>query len=275
MATIFDGIAYSEKKKLLLKASVDLLREHGVVPHLATILIGDNSASILYVNLKKSFLESLGCQVDIYKLSSKVNFSDVQLLVKTLNEDKTIHGIMIQMPLPAKMQSIKSKVLDTISSDKDVDGLKDNTKFLHPTSKAVMEVLALSVFETRKEIDSVCVVGSDGMVGKPLVKELTKVGYKVTECNKDTINLIEKTITTDVVISATGVMNLITPEMVKNGAIVVDVGSPQGDISSQVVEKVDFITPVPGGVGPVTITCLAENLIISAQSTILDNRDAK
>ena len=275
MAIIFNGKEYALKKKLLLQSSSDKVREFGVIPHLATILIGDNPASKLYVDLKKKFIESLKCELDVYLLTQKTNFSEIELLIKTLNEDETVHGIMVQLPLPSELGIEKAQIVELIKDEKDIDGLKENSKFLHPTSKAILEVLAMAIYETRQEVITACVVGSNGMVGRPLVKELKKLGYIVHECNKDTQDLKEKTIGSDVVISATGVMNLITKDMITDGTIVIDAGSPNGDVESDVESKASFITPVPGGVGPVTITCLAENLIVAAQSTINSIRDAK
>ena len=275
MAIIFDGKEYASKKKFLLQQSSDKVRELGVIPHLATILIGDNPASKIYVDLKKKFIESLGCQLDVYLLSSKAGFSEIKLLIETLNEDRSVHGIMVQFPLPSELSDMKAEIINLIDESKDVDGLKENSKFLHPTAKAVLEIMAMAVYETRQEIITACVVGSDGMVGKPLVKELKKLGYIVNECDKDTSDLKEKAISSDVVISATGVVNLISEDMIREDSIVIDVGSPNGDVSPLVSEKASFITPVPGGVGPVTITCLAENLIVAAQSTITSTRDAK
>lgn len=275
MAIIFDGKEYASKKKFLLQQSSDKVRELGVIPHLATILVGDNPASKTYVDLKKKFIESLGCQLDVYLLSSKADFSEIKLLIETLNEDVSVHGIMVQFPLPTELLDKKTEIINLIDMSKDVDGLKENSKFLHPTAKAVLEIMAMAVYETKQEIITACVVGSDGMVGKPLVKELKKLGYIVNECDKDTGDLKEKVISSDVVISATGVVNLISEDMIREDSIVIDVGSPNGDVSPLVSEKASFITPVPGGVGPVTITCLAENLIVAAQSTITSTRDAK
>lgn len=264
MAIIFDGKAYALKKKELLRSGVNILREKGIVPHMATILIGDDSASHLYVELKKKFIEEIGCQLDIYNLTEDTKLEDIELLIKTLNEDNAVHGVMIQLPLPKKITDYRLQITNSIARSKDVDGLQENSKFVHPTAKAVTEIMSLAVNEIAKEIKTVCVVGSSGMVGKPLVHELKRLGYEVTECDKDTDDLIFKTINVDCVVSVTGTMNLISPDMVKNEAVLIDVGSPNGDVSPLCEEKASFITPVPGGVGPVTITCLAENLLLSA-----------
>lgn len=252
MGIIFDGKAYAQKKKTLLSVGVLNLKSKGITPRLATILIGENVTSELYVNLKKKFIEGIGCEVDVYKLPEKVEFKDIEILIKSLNDDDLVHGIMVQLPLPSKLLDFKSQILDLISSKKDVDGLREDSKFLHPTSKAVLEILKIAEAETKKEAKSVSVIGALGMVGKPLVKELKKLGYEVYETANNE---------SDVMVSATGKTNLITSEMLKEDVIVIDVGSPFGDVSSEVSKKASFFTPVPGGVGPVTITCLAENLI--------------
>ncbi len=275
MAITFNGKEYVAKKKMLLQSSVDKVRGLGIVPHLATLLIGTDPASILYTNLKKKFIESLGCQVDIYELPEDVKFDDIKFLIQTLNDDETIHGIMVQFPLPKNIENWKLEIVNSIARQKDVDGLQSDSLFLHPTSKAVMEVLALAIFETRIDVITVCVIGANGMVGKPLANELKKLGYIVLEVDKDTQDLKGSTLQADAVISATGAMNLITPEMVKEDAIVIDVGSPQGDVMQEVSNKASFFTPVPGGVGPVTITCLSENLILAATSTITSIEDDK
>lgn len=274
MPVIFDGKGYSEKKKLLLQSSVDKLRELGVVPHLATILTGSEPASILYTNLKKKFIESLCCQVDIYNLPENVKFDEIKLLIDTLNKDKTVHGIMIQMPLPEKIVNCKLEIVNLIAKHKDIDGLQDNSDYLHPTSKAVMEILAMAIYETKIDVLSVCIVGASGMVGKPLVREFKKLGYIVLEADDKTNDLGRLTSQADAIVSATGIMNLITPDMIREDAIVIDVGSPNGDVSKLVFDKTSFVSPVPGGVGPVTITCLAENLILSSES-IIKKLDAK
>ena len=218
MAIIFDGKIYSLKKKELLRGGVTLLREKGIIPHLATILIGDDSASKLYVNLKKKFMEDIGCQVDIYNLNEKTSVFEIDTLINSLNEDKTVHGIMIQFPLPESLEPQREKIINLIEKDKDIDGLQLDSKYIHPTAKAVTEIMSLAAneiqrnerYETATEIHSVCVVGSNGMVGKPLVKELNRLGYQVTECDKDTDDLSFKTVVADCVVSATGSMNLIT-----------------------------------------------------------------
>lgn len=259
MTVVFDGKAYSDKKKKLLETSVSLLNEQGIVPHLATIMFGENDASLQYINSLKKFLESLGCQIDIYNLPRSVKQSDAELLIKTLNEDTTVHGVIVLKPSPFSLEN-------SITPLKDIDGSQENSNYLHPTAKAVLEILAIGILETKIDVVTVCVVGASGMVGGSLVREFKKLGYIVLEADNktDSQTLQSLTLQSDVVVSSTGVANLITQDMVNETSIVIDVGTPQGDVSSDVYQKVSLVTPVPGGVGPVTITCLAENLIIAS-----------
>ncbi len=262
MAVVFDGRSYSLKKKTLLTSDVKLLKEKGKYPKMATILVGNDTASILYVNLKKKYIEEIGAELDIYRLPENVEKSEVLSLIKSLNEDKTVNGIMIQLPFPAKITNYKLQIINSIALTKDVDGMREDSKFIPPTVKAILEILKLALFETKKLVKEIDVVGASGMVGKPLVKKLQKMRYVVNQYDKTT-PFKGVTFKGQVLISAVGVANLISDDMVKNDAILIDVGSPFGDIDPRCENKASFITPVPGGVGPVTISCLAENLVAS------------
>jgi methylenetetrahydrofolate dehydrogenase (NADP+)/methenyltetrahydrofolate cyclohydrolase len=261
MTTIFDGRAFAAEKEISLGLRVLGLKTRGVNPKLASILIGDNPASRLYVGLKKKAAEKIGAEVDIYFLPTNTKLDEILLLIDTLNTDQTVNGIMIQLPLPEPISQYKKEILEAIDPKKDVDGLRPDSQFLHPTSKAVVDILKVAEKSLKVNPKSVCVVGATGMVGTPLVKELKAEGYEVSEANEKTDNLAEKTSNAEVVISATGVPSLIRPEMIQKEAIVIDVGSPKGDFEPTVSTKAGFFTPVPGGVGPVTIFCLLENLI--------------
>jgi len=264
MATIFDGKRFAAEKEISLQNRVLGLKARGVYPKLASIIVGNDPASVLYVNLKKKAAERIGAELDVYRIPENVKLDDLILLIDTLNTDKTVQGIMIQLPLPEKISNFKFRILDTLDPSKDVDGLRPDSIFLHPTSKAVVDILRLALKEQPLKVSpcKVVVVGSTGMVGTPLVKELKIQGYKVIECDTKTPTLKGETLQGDIVISCAGVPNLIMDDMVKPGAIVIDVGSPRGDVDFELVVKIaSFITPVPGGVGPVTISSLLENLI--------------
>jgi methylenetetrahydrofolate dehydrogenase (NADP+)/methenyltetrahydrofolate cyclohydrolase len=266
MATVFDGRKFAAEKEATLAIRVLGLKARGVYPKLASILVGSDPASQLYVNLKKKAAERIGAEVDIYLIKENSKPEDLILLIETLNTDTTVHGIMIQMPIPGKIGSLKEKIVNSIKPEKDIDGLRTDSSFLHPTSKAVIQILdeakKLDELPLGKEPLKVVVVGATGMVGAPLVRELKEEKYEVIACDTNTPNLKENTLQGDVVVSCTGIPNLIKGEMVKDGVIVIDVGSPKGDVEFAEVEKIaSYISPVPGGVGPVTITCLLENLI--------------
>jgi methylenetetrahydrofolate dehydrogenase (NADP+)/methenyltetrahydrofolate cyclohydrolase len=266
MPIIFDGKTFASQKEEILKGRVFGLKTRGVFPKLASIIVGDDPASKLYVGLKKKAAERIGAELDIYFLPEKTKIEDLILLIGTLNTDDTVQGIMIQMPLPEKISNSKLAIINTIRPEKDVDGLQKDSRYLHPTSKAVIDILHKA--ETEKDVQAlkdqplkVVVVGATGMVGAPLVKELKDEGYEVTECNTKTEDLRAETLKGDVVISATGTQGLIKGDMVQENTILIDVGSPKGDFSPVAQDKAVFFTPVPGGVGPVTISCLLENLI--------------
>lgn len=247
MAIVFDGRAFAAKKEDELKKKVVELKSRGITPHLASILIGSDPASKLYVGLKKKAAEKIGAELDIYFLPEKSGLDEVKKLIESLNHDKNIQGIMIQLPLPGTLQNYKSEILDLISPEKDVDGLRPDSKFSHPTAMAVMQIIYESGVKSKK----ICVVGS-GMVGSAMATEIWREHYEQLFDTREA----------DIVVSATGKPSIIKAESIRNGAVVVDVGSPKGDVDFESVsKKASFITPVPGGVGPVTISCLLENLI--------------
>lgn len=266
MAIIFDGKLFAFQKREDLKKKVLDLNTKGIFPHLASIVIGDNPASKLYADLKKKAGESIGIQVDIYYIPEYTKKDDLISLIKTLNVDNEFSGIMVQLPIPGELSKYKDEIVNTIDLSKDVDGLRENSPFIHPTSKAAIEILELTkTLPEIKElsIKKICVVGSTGMVGRPLVQELKKKGYEVVECDSETKNINDLTLSCEVVISATGVPGIIKKNMIKKDSVTIDIGSPKGDFEKDVEKVASFITPVPGGVGPVTISCLLENLIQS------------
>lgn len=256
MAEIFDGKSFSLKKIENLKKEVLKLKSIGIYPHLASIIVGDNPASKLYVGLKKIAGNKIGVEVSVYLLSKNTKKEKLLTLIKILNDDRNISGIMLQLPLPEKLNNSKFEILNTIDIKKDVDGLKSDSNFVHPTVKAVLQIIELAKIKLNKSFNTIAIVGKEGMVGSFLINELKNTKYKLIENSKEA----------DILVSATGSPNIITGSMVKKDAIIIDVGSPKGDVDfDKVSPKVLFITPVPGGVGPVTITCLLENIIIACK----------
>lgn len=270
MAIIFDGPAFAAKKEEQLIFRVLELKKKGITPHLASIIIGDDPASHLYVRLKKKAVEGLGGEMTVVRLNEKASTDKIIESIEWYNKDPEIQGIMVQMPLPAgEILNSKSQILNSIKPEKDIDGLREDSKFLHPTAKAVMDIIdfANGYLDLSKTLQAV-VIGSSGMVGVAVAGELQKKGYKVIECDVETPDLKEEALKADVLVSATGTPKLITEDMVKKDAIVIDVGAPIGDCDLDIKSKASFVTPVPGGVGPVTISCLVENLVEACEKLV-------
>ncbi|MBI2103390.1 bifunctional 5,10-methylenetetrahydrofolate dehydrogenase/5,10-methenyltetrahydrofolate cyclohydrolase [Candidatus Woesebacteria bacterium] len=271
MVYIFDGKKFAKDKERELAKRVKKLKKRGITPTLETVLDGNNPASVLYVSLKKQAGERVGASVNVYPIADRKREKKdfIKSLIRSLNRDKNVHGIMVQLPLSPGAREYTEEILNTISPEKDVDGLRDDSKFTPATVKAVIEILdfakkQLGMEKENKDI-TVCVAGVKGFVGSSLLKHLQALGYDVVGADKVSYRKTRKLKWSEVLISATGTPGFINESVVKEGAIVVDVGSPKGDVSfTEVAKKASFITPVPGGVGPVTVSCLLENLVEAA-----------
>ena len=208
-------------------------------------------------------------KIEVQKYDSAVRFSELVHEIKKLNEDKNVHGIMIQLPLPKSFSKRdRDEIINSIERRKDVDGLRDDSSYLTPTAKAVLEVIKEATpYITLKDGPlKVVVIGAKGFEGKKILTLLKERGYDVVGVDKDTSDLKSKTRKADVLVSVTGSPRIIGKDDIKVGSVVIDVGSPKGDVrSKEILGKAAFISPVPGGVGPVTISCLLENLIEAAE----------
>ena len=270
MLRIFDGKALALAKLNKLTLQVEKLKEKGVTPKLVSILVGDNPASTLYVNLKKKAGEKVGVEVEIIHLPKNEKSEELKNLIDKFNKDESVHGIMVQLPLPKKFsKKERDEIIGRIAKEKDVDGLHHDSFYLTPTVKAILEAVK-QANPLSKHSYKVCIVGHKGFEGRKIYRIFKKMGYKVDGADSKTKDLKNKSLKADILISATGKAGLIRGGMVKEGAVVIDVGSPKGDVKTEEAgEKASFISPVPGGVGPVTIACLLENLM---QSTIYLSR---
>ncbi len=256
MAIIFDGRDFARSKEEKLKKDIFHLKEKGITPKMVSILVGEDPASVLYVNLKRKAAERIGAILEVKRFGSEVEKGKLMDEIKSLNKNKLVHGIMVQLPLPGGLRAHTKEILETIDSNKDVDGLKEKGFFLHATAKAIVQIIKLANADISKKV---CVIGTEGMVGRSLVRELRRLGYPMEEKSQNA----------DILITATGKAGLIKGDMVKAGAVVIDVGSPKGDVDFESVsKKAAFITPVPGGVGPVTIVSLLDNLLIAAKNLL-------
>ncbi len=265
MAVIFDGKRWAENEEEILKGQISELKESfGITPKLVSILVGDDPASRLYSSLKKKAAERVGAKFKIKHFKDP----DINVLIhfiEKLNEDDKVHGIMIQLPLPASLEDQTSALINEITPEKDVDGLCEGSLFVPATVKAILEII--DILDPDKKTNIV-VIGNRGMVGKPLVIELKKRDLKIIGCNSETKDLKNETLKADILISATGASNLIKGNMVKKRVSIIDVGAPKGDVDPSVRLKASFITPVPGGIGPMTISCLLANLLTATYNNL-------
>ncbi|MBS0355423.1 MAG: bifunctional methylenetetrahydrofolate dehydrogenase/methenyltetrahydrofolate cyclohydrolase FolD [Proteobacteria bacterium] len=284
-AQIIDGKALSKQLRVGFRERVDHLADQGVQPGLAVILVGDNPASRVYVGNKIKACEECGVRSFHIALPADTPQAEVLATIARLNADPAVHGILIQLPLPPHIEP--RAVLEAISVHKDVDGFHlynvgglvvGNTIFPPCTPYGVQ--LLLDTTGTDVAGKNVVVVGASNIVGKPMALMLLQREATVTICHAKTRDLAQHTILADILIVAAGKPGLIVPQMVKQGAIVIDVGINRltdgpnagkivGDVDFDgVKEKASWITPVPGGVGPMTVTMLIENTLRSAERTL-------
>jgi methylenetetrahydrofolate dehydrogenase (NADP+)/methenyltetrahydrofolate cyclohydrolase len=277
-ARIIDGKALSKQLRTGFRERVERLKAQGVLPGLAVILVGENPASQVYVGNKIKACEECGVHSLHVGLPADVSEADVLATIERLNADPTVHGILVQLPLPPHIQV--ARVLEAISVHKDVDGfhlynvgalVTGNSIFPPCTPYGVQLLLDTTGIDVAGQ--NVVVVGASNIVGKPMGLMLLQREATVTICHAKTRDLAQHTILADILIVAAGKPGLIVPQMVKRGAIVIDVGInrlPDGRIVGdvcfdEVKEKASWITPVPGGVGPMTVTMLIENTLRSAE----------
>jgi len=280
-AQIIDGKEISKRLRVGFRERVGKLIEQGVAPGLAVICVGDNPASKVYVGNKIKACEECGVVSFHHAFPAEVNEADVLADISRLNADHKVHGILVQLPLPPHIDV--RRILEAISVDKDVDGFHlynvgglvvGNTIFPPCTPYGVQLLLETTGIDVAGK--NVVVVGASNIVGKPMALMLLQKEATVTVCHAKTRDLAQHTIMADILIVAAGKPGLIVPQMVKQGAIVIDVGINRlpdgrivGDVDFEgVKKKASWITPVPGGVGPMTVTMLIENTLRSAERAL-------
>ena len=277
--TILDGKKLSKKIKEELKKDVEELKKEGITPGLAVILVGEDPASKTYVNMKHKSCEEVGIRSIVYKFDENITNEELLAKIDEINQDDSIHGLLIQLPLPKHIDT--TKILERVDVKKDVDGFHPyNMGRLVEGLDTFAPCTPLGVMELFKEygIDvygkDVCVVGASNIVGKPMWALLVNEMATVDICHIATKDLASHTKRADIVIVGVGKPNLITADMVKEGVIVVDIGINKlengkivGDVDFEnVSKKASFITPVPGGVGPMTIAMLLKNTVKAAKN---------
>jgi methylenetetrahydrofolate dehydrogenase (NADP+) / methenyltetrahydrofolate cyclohydrolase len=264
---IFDGCAFAANKEQELKKEVVKLKKKGITPKLVSILVGNDPASHLYVNLKEKAAKRIGCKLEIIHFPEDTPMIRIIGVVKRMGSNNKVHGIMVQLPLPDNFsEKDRDEIINSISKEKDVDGLREDSPYLTPTVKSVLFALKQASENIVRPNTKVLVVGYSGFEGEKIYKVLSEMGYDVEGANSKTKDFEFKTRNADILISATGSSGIIKGNMIKDGAIVIDVGAPRGDvIKREVIGKASFLSPVPGGIGPVTIVSLLENLVYSCK----------
>lgn len=280
-AVIISGKELAQEKRIEMKQQVDTLKQKGVTPGLAVILVGEDPASQSYVRAKEKACKETGIHSEIDIVSTTITETELLQKIETLNKADHIHGILVQLPLPDHIS--EKKVIETIDPDKDVDGfhpinigrmMTGQEGFLPCTPFGIVEMIKSKNIEI--EGKHVVIVGRSNIVGKPVGQLLLNENATVTYCHSRTKNMKEFTRSADILVVAVGKPHFISKEDVKEGAVVIDVGVNRndegkliGDVKfDQVKEVASYITPVPGGVGPMTITMLLNNTVLSAKRNV-------
>ncbi len=283
-AHLIDGNALSKQLRTQVATDTAKLKAQGLTPGLAVVLVGDNPASQVYVRNKVKACEEAGLHSVLEKYEASMSEADLLARVEALNNDPSIHGILVQLPLPAHIDA--QKVIEAISPAKDVDGfhiasagalMTGMPGFWPCTPYGCMKMLESIGYQLKGK--HAVVIGRSNIVGKPMALMLLQQNATVTICHSGTPDLKAMTLQADVIVAAVGKRNVLTADMVKPGAVVLDVGMNRND-EGKLCGDVDFdgvrevashITPVPGGVGPMTITMLLVNTLESAQRALSES----
>ena len=284
-AQLIDGITLSRQLRTEVSQRAAALRARGIVPGLAVVLVGENPASQVYVRNKVKACQDNGLHSVLERYPAALSEAELLARVDALNKDPAIHGILVQLPLPAHIDA--HKVIEAISPDKDVDGfhvasagalMVGQAGFWPCTPYGCMKMLESIGYDLRGK--HAVVIGRSNIVGKPMALMLLQKNATVTICHSATQNLKAMTLQADVIVAAVGKRKMLTADMVKPGAVVIDVGMNRipegepgegklcGDVDFDGVKEVaGYVTPVPGGVGPMTITMLLVNTLEAAERT--------
>ena len=274
MATIINGKEVAQKIRSELRQEVSKLREEGKILKFAVIMVGDDSASKIYIKNKSKACEEVGIDCEEYILDANIQMQELLDLINKLNSREDIHGILLQSPIPKHLDI--DEAFRTIAPEKDVDGFNPvnvgklclgQDCFIACTPSGVMKLL--EEYNIDIEGKNAVVIGRSNIVGKPMLQCLLNKNATVTICHSKTKNLLDITKNADIVVAAVGKTKFLKADMVKDGAVIIDVGINRledgticGDVDFEnVKEKASYITPVPGGVGPMTVAMLMSNIV--------------
>ncbi len=276
--TKIDGLAVASAVRQRVKKAVDELKSQGIQPRLATVLVGDDQASATYVKNKQKACAEVGILTRDHKLSPNISQTELNKLVDSLNQDESVHGILIQLPLPKQIDEFEA--ISRISPLKDIDGLTPHNAGLLAMKKAVLKACTPSGiielfdhYQIELEGKHVVIINRSNLVGKPLYHLLLERNATVTTCHSKTKNLEKICSGADIVITGVGDRSkfVLEPDMIKQGAIVIDVATTRldgklvGDSDfDKIIQKASYASPVPGGVGPMTIAMLLKNTVTAA-----------
>ena len=281
MAKILDGKSLALEIREDVKKQVNnLIEKNGITPHLAVILVGDNPASQSYVRGKENACKKAGIQSTVIKVDAEITENDLLDIVDQLNSDDSVHGILLQLPIPKHLNS--EKIIERIRADKDVDGFTPkNVALLTKGRPHLVPCTPLGIIRILKkyqipiEGQHCVVIGRSQIVGKPMASLLLRENGTVTICHSKTKDLPSVAKTADILVVAMGKPKMINSTFIKPGATVIDVGISKiddvivGDVDFESAEPISgYITPVPGGVGPMTIACLLENTLLCYESLV-------
>ena len=275
--TILDGKKLSDKIRSEVKADVEILQSKGITPGLAVVLVGADPASAAYVNMKSKACKAAGIYSIAHEMPASISQENILEIIEMMNKNPNIDGILVQLPLPQHIDT--TVILEAIDPAKDVDGFHPYNVgrvvagldgFIPATPYGVMELL--KEYNIDPQGKDVCVVGASNIVGKPMATLMLNANATVDICHIYTKDLKAHTLNADIICVGVGVVNLIKEDMVKEGVIIIDIGINRldtgklvGDVDfANVSPKSSYITPVPGGVGPMTIAMLLKNTIKSA-----------
>ena len=278
MAVIIDGKAIAKKTREYLKKEVEELKENGINPKLSVIMVGDNAASKVYIKNKSKACDEVGVKYEEYILGADIKQEELTRLIEKLNNDKTVNGILLQSPLPPNLDI--NEAIKKIDYKKDVDGFHPmnigklvlgQDTFVSCTAYGIMRLFEEYNIELCGK--NVVILGRSNIVGKPLLQCCLNKSATVTICHSKTTEIQKIAKGADILISAVGKPNFITADMVKTGAVIIDVGINRletgkivGDVDFETVsKKASYITQVPGGVGPMTIAMLLNNVVKAAK----------
>lgn len=272
-----DGKAIADKILGELKDKVQKLKQKGIIPHLVIIQIGNDPASTSYINQKELRAAEVGVKVSVVNYESGIKNHELLEEIKRLNKDYQVHGIIIQRPVPPQIDLIELN--SAIDPKKDVDGFHPNSKFDPPIAQAVLKVLEKTESERHLTSLKIAIIGKGQTGGMPVIKMFRKLGIEPTVISSKTLDPLPSTLNADIIISAVGKPNVLSSSNIKEGSVLIGIGLHKeedgklhGDYNEHEIEqKAKFYTPTPGGIGPVNVACLLQNLVDSAKKNSLNS----